>query len=112
MSPRSSKLIVPLEPDQACARAAPLKALYVLAPPADGPQRQKVTIRRASSRRGFVELLRHTFNRAMTDANRLERQFLWCARLASRVPIKLLSYPRTLSALPAVRRAILADLAR
>jgi hypothetical protein len=112
MSPLSSKLIVPLEADQACAKAAPLKALYVLAPPATGTRLQKVTIRRASPRRGFVELLRHTFNRAMTDANRLERQFLWCARLAPRVPIKLLSYPRTLSALPAVRRAILSDLAR
>ncbi len=112
MSPLSAKLIIPLDEDQACADAAPLKVIYVLAPPSTGTRRQKVTIRRVTPRRGFVELLRNTFNRAMTDSDRLERQFLWCARLASTLPIKLLSYPRTLSALPAVRRAILADLAR
>lgn len=112
MSPRSSKLIVTLEEDQACAEATLLKVIYVLTPPVNGSRRQKVSIRRASPRRGFVELLRNTFNRAITDCSRLERQFLWCARLAARLPIKLLSYPRTLSALPAVRRAILTDLAR
>ena len=112
MSPRSSKLIVPLKDHEACTEAVPLKAIYVLAPPATGTKRRKITIRRMSARRGFVELLRNTFNRVITDSARLERQFLWCARLASTVPIKLLHYPRTLSALPAVRRAILADLAR
>lgn len=110
MGPLTSKLIVPLDQDQAWPEAVPLRAIYVLAPPATGAQRGKVTIRRLSARKALLELLRNTFNRVLTDSDRLERQFFWAARLASSVPIKLLSYPRTLSALPAVRRAILADL--
>jgi hypothetical protein len=112
MGPRASKLIVPLEDHEVCTEAVPLKAIYALAPPATGTEPRQIAIRRLSARRGFVELLRNTFNRVITDSARLERQFLWCARLASTVPIKRLAYPRTLSALPEVRLAILADLAR
>lgn len=112
MGPFASKLIIPLDQHQAWAEAIPLKAIYLLAPPAAGAQPDKVTIRRLSARKALLELLRNTFNRAIVDSDRLERQFFWFARLASTVPIKLLSYPRTLSALGAVHRAILADLAR
>ena len=112
MGPLTSKLIVPLGRHQAWTEAVPLKAIYALAPPATGAQRRKVSIGRLSARKALLELLRNTFNRAVTDSDRLERQFVWAAELASTVPIKLLSYPRILSALPTVRRAILADLPR
>jgi hypothetical protein len=112
MGPLTSKLIVPLDQHQAWTEAVPLRAIYVLTPPATGAQRRKVTIRRLSARQALLVLLRNTFNRVLIDSDRLERQFSWAARLASTVPIKLLSYPRALSALPAVRRAILDDLAR
>ena len=112
MGPLTSKLIVPLGRHQAWTEAVPLKAIYALAPPATGAQRRKVSIGRLSARKALLELLRNTFNRAVTDSDRLERQFVWAAELALTVPIKLLSYPRILSALPTVRRAILADLAR
>lgn len=111
MGPLTSKLIVPLRRHQAWTEAVPLKAIYVLAPPATSAQRRNVTIRRLSARKALLELLRNTFNSAVTDSGRLERQFFWAAQLVSTVPIKLLSYPRNLSALPTVRRAILADLA-
>ena len=111
MGPLTSKLIVPLDPHQAWTEAVPLKVIYVLAPPVTSPQRCKVTIRRLSAKKALLELLRNTFNRLVTDSDRLERQFFWAAQLASTVPIKLLSYPRSLSALPTVRRAILSDLA-
>jgi hypothetical protein len=68
-------------------------------------------IRRLSQRRAFLELLRNTFNPVIIERQRLQRQFRMATLVASKVPIKLLCYPRTLASLPSVREAILSDLA-
>jgi hypothetical protein len=47
---------------------------------------------------------------AVSDPDRLERQFALATRLATDVPIKSLSYPRELRMLVDAREAILADL--
>jgi hypothetical protein len=44
------------------------------------------------------------------DRARLARQFAFASRLAATVPVTRLSYPRSLSLLPAVCEAVLADL--
>ena len=43
------------------------------------------------------------------DPERLQRQFLQMTRIASAIPIYMLSYPRRLAALSEVRKAILAE---
>ncbi|MBI3933349.1 MAG: hypothetical protein HY316_01570 [Acidobacteria bacterium] len=121
MNPLTRKLIIPLSVRQSSQQAVPLKALYVLNPPSRanrssgrkmGESREKVRIRRLSRRHALLALLEHTFNDLVRDESRLSHQFLQYAQIASCVPVKRLSYPRRLDALPAVRDAILADLRR
>lgn len=99
------KLVFPIGA-RAARGAAPLRALYVLRP---GRTRRVVAIRALSPRRAFVELTRNTFNACVLDPARLARQFELAARVASRVPVKTLEYPRDLDRLSAVRAAIEAD---
>lgn len=112
MSHLTPKLIISLDRPQSCRTSVPLKAIYVLTPPAGASRRKSVTIRRLPQRKAFLELIRNTFNMAVTEPDRLKHQFLLCARMASTIPIKLLSYPRTMTVFPSVRQAILSDLAR
>jgi hypothetical protein len=87
-----------------------MKALYVLPPPATSTTTANVVIRRLSERDAFIELTKAAFNSVVTEPDRLKRQFSLAAELASAVPIKSLSYPRSLALLPAVRDAVLSDL--
>jgi hypothetical protein len=112
MNPLTSKLIIPLDRDQSHEAPAPLKAIYVLTRPEAGSRCERVTVRGLTQRRAFLELLKNTFNAIIVEAERLKGQFVLAAEIASKVPIKLLSYPRTLSSLPSVREAILSDLWR
>jgi hypothetical protein len=107
MNGETDKLVIPLDGEP--ASAAPLRALYVLGPPTRA--RRAVTIRRLSPRRAFVELLRASFNVVVVEPARLARQFELAAWLSTSVPIKRLSFPRTLASLAAVREAVEADLA-
>jgi len=74
--------------------------------------RPDVGIETLSPRAAFLALIRGTFNRRLVTAERLERQFDTMARLADRVVVKTLAYPRTIDRLPDVRAAVLADLDR
>ncbi len=112
MNNLTPKLIIPLARHRSHHAAAPLKAIYVLTQPGAGSRCKRVTIRRVSQRRAFLELLKNTFNRVIIEPVRLHHQFLLNTRVASKVPIKLLSYPRILASLPSVCEAILSDLAR
>lgn len=107
----AAKLVIPLGTRPAAP--APLKAIYVLAPPdSAGLRRASIAIRRPSMRQACLALIRNVFNTVVTDPQRLSRQFAFSVSVASGVPIKRIAYPRTLPALPRVRDAILADLAR
>jgi hypothetical protein len=109
LEPLTPKLIIPLDDTRSQRTPVPLKAIYVLRPP--GPRtRPRVAIRRLSHRSAFVELVRNTFNMAVSNPARLERQFALATHLATDVPIKSLSYPRELGMLRDAREAILADL--
>lgn len=108
MNDRTSKLIVPLQPDMFQRSRVPLGALYVLFPsPTD---RGEIKIHALSKRRAFIELTKNTFNPLVTDRDRLRGQFATAAEVSNRVHIGGLSFPRSLSSLPSVRDAILADL--
>ena len=103
------KLIIPLEGTRAQTTPVPLKAIYVLTPPRRRAP-SALRIRRLPARQVFMEIVRNTFNMAVTDAARLERQFAIAAALTASVPVKSLSYPRRFELLSAARDAILSDL--
>jgi hypothetical protein len=109
LKPLTQKLIIPLDEQRSQRTPVPLKAIYVLRPPGDRAG-TRVSIRRLSQRSAFVELVRNTFNMAVSDPDRLERQFSLATRMATDVPIKSLSYPREFRMLVDARDAILADL--
>jgi len=106
------KLIIPLERQQSYRCAVPLKTIYMLTRPAARRRGEEVSIRGVSQRKSYLGLLKNTFNTVIAEPDRLKRQFALTAQVASKVPIKLLAYPRTLAVLPLVREAILRDLAR
>jgi hypothetical protein len=90
----------------------PLRALYVLRPPASSRVSRPVTIRPLTQRQACLDLIANTFNTIITDPARSARQFAWAAQLAGMVPVKSLSYPRSLACIPAVLAAICKDLGR
>jgi hypothetical protein len=113
LSSETLKLLIPLGESQTAGAAVPLRAVYVLARPrSPAGGRSRVTIRRLAKRRACVELLRNTFNTSVIDPGRLARQFALATSVAVIVPVSLITYPRSIRLLPAVRKAILADLAR
>lgn len=112
MNALTSKLVMPLGEAQSVSRPIPLRRLYVLGTSAGRSRCQSVAIRRLSRRQAFVKLVGNTYNRDVIGPERLTRQLLLNARLATTVPLKRLSFQRRLSQLPAVRAAILSDLSR
>ena len=110
MNTLTPKLVISLDRHRSSRAPTPLKAIYVLNPPRASSRREQIVIRPLSRRAAFVELLRNTFNPVIVEPKRLRRQFDLAARLASTVPVKSVSFPRTLDRLPAVREAILSDL--
>ncbi len=111
MNPRTRKQIIPLNPVQSSHAPVPLRAMYVLRPPSRRRRSNRITIRRLPQRLAMLQLITNTFNRMIVDPGRLSRQFDQAGRLTRTLPIKALSYPRTLSRLPAVLEAIQSDLA-
>lgn len=112
MNPLTPKLIIPLDRHQSHKGPVPLRALYALPRPSAGARSRRLTLRRLSQRGAFLTLLKSTFNDEVVEPERLRHQFLLCARIASTIPMKLLSHPRSLASLPLVREAILSDLTR
>lgn len=110
MNGLTRKLVLPLGPKQRHGRSAPLRAIYVLAAPREVYRKQRIRVIPLSPRQTLIELVRNTFNPLVTDSERLRRQHSEAAQLALRVPARRISYPRSLSVLPAVRDAIVADL--
>ena len=104
------KLYVPLNPCAALS-PVPLRALYALSEPTPARRRAagRIAIERLSAGAACLELIRNTFNTIVLDRDRLARQFAFASRLAGVVPVRRLSYPRSLRKLPAVCEAVLAD---
>jgi hypothetical protein len=112
MNRYTPKLILPLEAGQYHASPIPLAGIFVLSPPhpRSRPARSTVQRRTLTQRQACIELVRNTFNMAVTDGARLSRQLALAGEVVRRVPLKRLSYPRVPSMLAVARDAILADL--
>jgi len=111
MTNGSHKLVLPLGEHHHHNRPAPLRTIYALSGPREVFRKQRISIATLSPREAFVELMRHTFNYVVADPKRLQQLFSKSQQLASRVPVKRISYPRDLDLLPEVRERILADVA-
>jgi len=109
MAPTSTKHLYTMPTSDEGRLPPAIDAIYLLGPPTSA---RRVTIRRLSMRRACLAILKHTFNMRLTDPARLHRQFLLATDVAARIPIKLLSYSRELSALSEVRDAVVADVGR
>jgi hypothetical protein len=107
MNPFTRKLIIPLDPGLSFSKSAALKTLFVLRPPNPRSPGKQVTIRRLSPRQAFLALTENTFNARVRDPDRLKRLFNFASRIALKVPVKSLSYPRDLNRLPEVVGSIL-----
>jgi hypothetical protein len=112
MNAGTTKLVIPLDGGGAAPGPGPfpLRAIYVLNAPRERSRRTGIAIRSLPLRRAFLAVVRNTFNPVVADPARLGRLLDQAARLALKVPLKSLSFPRTWASLPAVRRAIRADL--
>jgi hypothetical protein len=107
-APGSPKRIIPLNGRQICRTPVPLKAIYVLRPRRDA----RIAIRSLTRPRACLQLIANTYNPIALEPERLSRQFDWASRLVEQVPVRSLSYPKRLGALPRVRAAVLEDLRR
>jgi hypothetical protein len=112
MNGQTPKLVLPLARDQARLRPVPLRALYALQPPpSHDASPQSIEIEPVEGAAAFLEVTRAAFNLQVLDAARLANQFAFAERIASDVPVRRLTYPRSLDLLPAVCDAIVTDAA-
>lgn len=94
-------------------RAVPLKGIYRLARARTYHRKplRAPLIERLTPRDAMIELVRSSFPLDITDIGMLARHFRVMRRVASEVPFNRVMIPDDFSALPAVRAAILKDLA-
>lgn len=84
--------------------AAPIAAIYVLASPGAA---KVIRISRLAPREAVGRLLAHTHRLDVTDRTRLAAELEALGRLAERVPVFDLDFPRNLRLLPKLRAAVL-----
>jgi hypothetical protein len=109
MNPHTQKLIIPLGESLINSEAQPVSATYAVAPPSELTTKE-VRITPISEKEAFITFLASTSNSAILDSCRLRRQFEATRTLANSLPVKKLSYPRSLQYLPLVLQAVLCDL--
>jgi hypothetical protein len=110
MNGATAKLIVPLAVHQRWPAAVPLAAIFAVTPPVDACRRRDISIETLSPREAFVRLLRATFNRRIVNRARLARQFDAMTKIANRITVRRLGYPRSIDRLSEVRDRILAEI--
>jgi hypothetical protein len=111
VAPGTRKSVYPLRSSEWARRPRPLRSIYVLHGSMAGSGRARVEVARLSRASAHLELIKNTFNSVVIDEPRLLRQFEFTARVTATVPVSRLVYPPGLDRLPAVREAVLADLA-
>ncbi len=87
-----------------------LRRIYVLNSTEEAAPLQTVLIAPISPQLAFIELVKHTFQIDLSDRERLKKGFDFLNRIASLNLVYSLKYPRELSFLPSVRKAIFANL--
>ena len=93
-----------------CTQPQPLRRLYTIVSPSETEREFSTKIERLSSQESFMALVESAFRLDITDHKMLTRQFHFLERVASKISVRRLAFPRDFSLLPAVREAILQDL--
>ena len=93
-----------------CTEPQPLLRLYVIGDSSQSEEDRKILIEPLSTQDCFMALIRCAFRLDITDRHMLTRQFRFLERVASRVSVRRLIFPRDFNLLPAVQEAILKDL--
>lgn len=106
----TAKLVVPVRPHERARDAVRLRAFYVLARPPRGGPAGRIRVETLSPGAALVELVRASFNLVVASPERERARFAFASALARAVPVKRLTYPRSLGKLPDVCDAILRDL--
>lgn len=88
----------------------PLPLIRVYRPIKDENGVTSPSVESLSPREAFLEVVSVIFLLDVDDQAALSRHFSFVRRIVAEVPVKRLRMPNDLSALPAVRRAVLADL--
>jgi len=110
MNRGTSKLVLPLDGPQATTSEFPLDAIYAI-DSARARRPRGPAVQSLHGSRALIEVVRAAFNLIVTDRDRVANQFAFATRVSSSVPIRRLTYPRTLSTLPEVCDVVLSDLA-
>ena len=103
----ATKLIFPLGAERYWPAAAPLRRIYLLAPPQASST--AINIEPAVGSTVFLKLMENIFIDTIVDAARQKRLFALLERLCAEIPIRLLSYPRNLEVMPEVVARMIAD---
>ena len=111
MNSDTHKLVIPADAPAGGALPAPLARLYALCAPSEVRSDNRIRFEYLSSREACISVVGNTFSAAIASPERLQRQADAAIRLVRSVPVKKLFYPRVLGRLPAVREAIVQDLA-
>jgi hypothetical protein len=108
----TSKLRVDIEerPESYSPEPKPFVRLYDIINSTETDDTSDIRIEKLSPRDSFIALVRCTFRLDITDQEMLVRQFHFLKRIAARVSVRRLSFPRNFNLLLAVREAIINDL--
>ncbi len=93
-----------------CTEPQSLKRLYTITDSTVVNGKVNVLIERLSSQESFMALVKCAFRLDITDYHMLRRQFHFLERVASRVSVRRLTFPRDFDFLPTVQETIVNDL--
>ncbi len=107
---RKRRVDVEEKPEHYSSDPKPLVRLYDIVNSPETDQTSIITIEELSPKESFMALVRCAFRLDITDQKMLTRQFRFLERLAGRISVRRLSFPRNFRLLPDLHSAILNDL--
>ncbi len=110
MNPDTRKLILPLDDSDKHLIPVPVRVIYSLLPADNDIDDKTVHVEALSSREGFVELVKNTYNTRIVNSHRLSQQLEQTSNVAARVPVRRLLIPRGLDQLLSFQNMIITDM--
>jgi len=104
------RLAIESKPGAYCVEPHPFRRLYDIAAPSKAKGGIDIIIESLSPKESFMALVRCAFRLDITDHAMLKRQFHFLERVASRVSVRRLIFPKDFNLFPDVREVILNDL--
>jgi len=91
------------------ADPAPVRRVYVLAPPDQTGGTRDIRITPLTKRESLMELVKQSYRLDINDRTKLSKEFLWLTQTVALPLFYSLAFPRDISRLPEVLEAILAN---